>query len=89
MEFNIWFFLATATLPVMGMLITLFLIGHHQKMKKLELEALKIQKANVQNEVNDAVERRLKDMIDRVEVLEAIVTDKGYDLNEKITRLKS
>lgn len=57
-------------------------------MKKLESEKLEIQQANVQHEVSDAVGREIKEILGRIEVLEAIVTDRKFDLSEKITRLK-
>ncbi len=57
-------------------------------MKKLENEKLEIQQANVQHEVSDAVGREIKEILGRIEVLEAIVTDRKFDLSEKITRLK-
>jgi hypothetical protein len=57
-------------------------------MKKLENEKLEIQQANVQHEVSDAVGREIKEILVRIEVLEAIVTDRKFDLSEKITRLK-
>jgi hypothetical protein len=57
-------------------------------MKKLENEKLEIQQANVQHEVSDAVGREIKEILARIEVLEAIVTDRKFDLSEKITRLK-
>ena len=61
---------------------------HRTKMKLLEIEALKIQKANLQAEVKHATEEEMSKMKDRVEVLEAIVTSKNYDLSERITRVK-
>ena len=81
-------FLSIAVTSVMVMLIVAISLGHREKIKKLEVEGLQIQKSNLQNEVNDAVERQLRDTISRIEVLEAIVTDKNYELNEKIHRLK-
>jgi hypothetical protein len=57
-------------------------------MKTLEVEALKIQKANLKSEVEEAVNNRIGDLQGRIEVIEAIVSDKNYELNEKITRLK-
>ena len=82
-------FLSIAVASVMAMLIVVTYLGHKEKIKKLEIEGLKIQKSNLQNEVNDAVERQLKDTLSRIEVLEAIVTDKNYELNDKIHRLKN
>jgi len=84
---SLWGFLALSTPFVMTMVIVAIFTDHRQKMKKLQIEALKVQEANLHNEVNDAVERDLSKVLSRIEVLEAIVTDKKYDLDEKITRL--
>jgi hypothetical protein len=59
-----------------------------KNMKKLENEKLGIQQANVQHEVSYAVGRKIKKILGRIEVLEAIVTDRKFDLSEKINRLK-
>jgi hypothetical protein len=48
---------------------------------------LRLEKANLETEVAAAVNKTLGDQLSRIEVLEAIVTDKNYNLNEKITRL--
>ena len=85
---GLWSFLALSTPFVMLMLIVAIWAEHKKNMKKLDNERLEIQEANVQNEVSDAVSRELKQIIHRIEVLEAIVTDRNFDLDEKITRLK-
>ena len=72
----------------MLMLIIAIWTEHKKNMKKLENEKLEIQQANVQHEVSDAVGREIKEILARIEVLEAIVTDRKFDLSEKITRLK-
>jgi hypothetical protein len=68
-------------------LIILVLSTNKKKIKELEVEALKLEKANLETEVAAAVNKILGDQLSRIEVLEAIVTNKNYDLNEKITRL--
>ena len=88
MEFGLWGFLGFSTPFVMLMLITAIWAEHKKNMKKLENEQLEIQQANVQNEVSDAVQREIKEILNRIEVLEAIVTDRNYELGEKIKRLK-
>ncbi|HAU24798.1 MAG TPA: hypothetical protein DCX09_08995 [Gammaproteobacteria bacterium] len=59
-----------------------------KKHEETRYEKLEIQQANVQHEVSDAVGREIKEILARIEVLEAIVTDRKFDLSEKITRLK-
>lgn len=88
MEINLWFFLTVTTVFVTLFLIILVTNINKNKMKTLEVEALKIQKANLKSEVEEAVNNRIGDLQGRIEVIEAIVSDKNYELNEKITRLK-
>lgn len=88
MNVSLWFFLSVATFFTILFLIVLLFVSYKQNMKKMEIEALKIQKENLQHEVEQAVNKKLGDQLSRIEVLEAIVTDKNYELNEKITRLK-
>ncbi len=83
-----WAFLAFATPFVMVMTIVGIYTEHKKNMKKLENKNLEIRQANVQHEVSDAVSREIKEILSRIEVLEAIVTDRKFDLSEKITRLK-
>ena len=85
---GLWGFLAFSTPFVMLMLIIAIWTEKKKNMKKLENEKLEIQQANVQHEVSDAVGREIKEILARIEVLEAIVTDRKFDLSEKITRLK-
>jgi hypothetical protein len=42
---------------------------------------------NFKAEVEDAVNRHLKEQSNRIQVVEAIVSAKKYELNEKITSL--
>lgn len=88
MEYNLWVFLTFATIFGIIFLISLIYMLQQQKMKMLEIEELKIQKTNLRNEVDDAVTRKLGDAVKRIEILESIITDKKYVLNEKIANLK-
>ncbi|MDT0594994.1 hypothetical protein [Glaciecola petra] len=88
MNIDLWGFLTVAVLAGIGFLVMIIITGNQRKMKELEVEALKVQNVNLKNAVEDAVLRHIKDQNTRIEVLEAIVTDKKYDLNQKITNLK-
>ena len=88
MEINLWTFLTAAVIFGVPFLMIVALSANKSKLKELEIEALKIQKSNLEAEVEEAVNKKLSEQLSRIEVLEAIVTDKNYDLNEKITRLK-
>lgn len=88
MSIDLWGFLTVTVLAGIGFLVMIIITGNQRKMKELEVEALKVQKVNLKNAVEDAVLRHIKDQNTRIEVLEAIVTDKKYDLNQKITNLK-
>ncbi len=80
-------FLSISSIALVVFLIVLIYFSHRQKSQELELEALKVRESNLQQDVEDEVARQLKDATSRIEVLEAIVTDKKYELTEKITRL--
>lgn len=88
MEVNLWAFLAVSVILGVVFLVVLITNISKTKQKALELELLKTKKANIEAEVEAAVNKKLGDQLNRIEVLEAIVTDKNYELNEKITRLK-
>ncbi|MGJ8691305.1 MAG: hypothetical protein ACSHW0_02350 [Thalassotalea sp.] len=88
MEINLWVFLTSGVIFGVPLVIVAALLGNKTKMKMLEIEALKIQKANLTAEVEDAVDRKLAAQLTRIEILEAIVTDKNYELNDKISKLK-
>ena len=88
MYFGFWMFLTIGALACIPIAIIASVQTHKRKMKQLEIEALRIKQLNIKNEVEDAVERQLADQKSRIEVLEAIVTDNKYQLNEKIKRLK-
>jgi hypothetical protein len=85
---NLWLFLTVSVVFTTALLIIVVVNGHKKKLKELEIEALKIENVNLQTVVEDAVNKIVGEQLRRIEVLEAIVTDKSYDLNEKITRLK-
>jgi hypothetical protein len=88
MEINLWVFLTVTIVFTMSLLIIIASNAHKKKLKELEVEALRIEKLNLKSVVEDAVNKSVGDQLSRIEVLEAIVTDKNYELNEKITRLK-
>ena len=85
---NLWMFLSMAVIACIPILIVALVQSHKRKIKELEIEALKVKQLNIKDEVEDAVTRQLAEQLSRIEVLEAIVTDKKYQLNEKIQRLK-
>lgn len=88
MVINLWFFLTAGVVFSVPFFTLIAMNAHKTKIKELELEALKVKKANLEAEVEKAVNKKMADQLSRIEVLEAIVTDKNYDLSEKITRLK-
>ena len=88
MNINLWVFLTATVVFSLAFLTIVVLTTHKKKIKELEVEALKLEKANLEAVVEDAMNKVIGDQLSRIEVLEAIVTDKNYDLNEKITRLK-
>ena len=53
----------------------------------LELETLKIKNIDLNAAVEKVVARQLTFHSDRIETLEAIVTDKTYQLNENLRNL--
>jgi hypothetical protein len=77
MNINLWVFLSIAVI----FLTILVFSTNKKKIKELEVEALKLEKANVETEVAAAVNKILGDQLSRIEVLEAIVTDKNYLLD--------
>lgn len=77
-----------STVCLTALVVAFGVMRHRSKMKVLEIEALRVQKANLQSEVNHAVDERMEQYKDRMQVLEEIITSKNYDLNEKITSIK-
>jgi len=88
MHANLWVFLSIAVFLLVIFLIIVVITSHKKSMKLLEVEALMGKGSNLQVEVEQAVKKKFAEQANRIEILEAIVTDKNYDLNEKITRLK-
>jgi len=88
MVVNLWLFLSIGAVLSTILVIAITNIVNKRKLKELEVEALKVTNINLNAEVEDAVSRHLKSQNDRIEVLEAIVTDKKYALNEDITNLR-
>ena len=87
MIINLWLFLSTSVVFITLLVIAITMIVNKRKLKELEVKALKVKSINIKTEVEDAVSRLLKSQNDRIEVLEAIITDKKYDLNESISNL--
>ena len=87
MVVNLWMFLSIGAALITIMVIAITMILNKRKLKELEVEALKVTNINLKAEVEDAVSRHLKSQNNRIEVLEAIVTDKKYELNENIANL--
>ena len=88
MDGNMALFLSVSTFCGVMLVVVVAALAHIRKMKELEVEKYKAQKANLREEIDSALEKRFSDHAKRIEVLEAIVTDKNYDLSDKITRLK-
>jgi len=88
MIINLWVFLTAAVAFTALFLIIVALNTNKKKLKELEIEALRIERDNIDAVVEAAVKKVVGDLSSRVEVLEAIVTDKKYDLNEEINNLK-
>ncbi len=88
MVVNLWMFLSIGAALITIMVIAITMILNKRKLKELEVEALKVTNINLKAEVEDAVSRHLKSQNNRIEVLEAIVTDKKYELNENIAHLR-
>lgn len=87
MTINLWGFLTVAVVFSVFFLIIIILSTHKKKIKELELESLKLEKINLETIVKETVNKKMGDQLNRIKILEAIVTDKGYDLDDKITRL--
>lgn len=88
MVVNLWLFLTISAVFSALLVLAITIIINNRKLKELQLEALKVKNINLKAEVEDAVSRHLKSQNDRIAVLEAIVTDKKYELNENITNLR-
>ncbi|WP_293751123.1 hypothetical protein [uncultured Paraglaciecola sp.] len=88
MVVNLWLFLSIGAVLSTILAIAITMIINKRKLKELEVEALKVTNINLKAEVEGAVSRHIKSQNDRIEVLEAIVTDKKYALNEDITNLR-
>jgi len=88
MDLQTALFLSVSAVALSIFMIVVVVYAHRQKSQELELEALKIREANLQQDVEEEVARQMKEVTTRIEVLEAIVTDKKYELSDKITQLK-
>ncbi|MFQ3191795.1 MAG: hypothetical protein ACI936_002944 [Paraglaciecola sp.] len=88
MVVNLWLFLSIGASLITILVIAITMNINKRKLKELEVEALKVTNINLKAEVEDAVSRHIKSQNNRIEVLEAIVTDKKYELNENISNLR-
>ena len=88
MVVNLWLFLSIGALLSTILVIAITMVINKRKLKELEVEALKVTNINLRAEVEDVVSRHLKSQNNRIEVLEAIVTDKKYELNDNISNLR-
>jgi hypothetical protein len=88
MVINLWLFLSIGALLSTILVIAITMVINKRKLKELEVEALKVTNINLRAEVEDVVSRHLKSQNNRIEVLEAIVTDKKYELNDNISNLR-
>jgi hypothetical protein len=70
------------------LVITTTLIVNKTKLKALEFQALKAERIDIKTETEDTLSRQLKNQHARIGILEAIITDKKYALNESITNLE-
>ena len=88
MEPNLWTFLIICTLTLGGFLYILITTVNKKQMRDLEFETKKLEKMDIKTEVGAAVDKKLKDVFARIEVLESIVTDKTVALDNEISKLK-
>ena len=88
MIINLWLFLSISVMFITLLVITTTMIVNKTKLKALEVEALKIKNIDIQTEGEDSLRRQLNSQNDRISVLEAIITDKNYELNESINHLQ-
>ena len=88
MVVNLWLFLSIGAVLSTILVIAITMVINKRKLKELEVEALKVTNINLRAEVEDVVSRHLKSQNNRIEVLEAIVTDKKYELNDNISNLR-
>jgi len=88
MIINLWLFLSISVMFITLLVITTTMIVNKTKLKVLEVEALKIKSIDIITEGEDSLRRQLNSQNERIAVLEAIITDKNYELNESITHLQ-
>jgi hypothetical protein len=88
MIFNLWLFLSISVIFITLLIITTTMIVNKTKLKALEIEALKAKRIDIETESEDFLSRQLRKQNDRIEILEAIITNKKYALNKSITNLE-
>lgn len=88
MTINLWMFLSVAVVFGVSFLTIVVLTGHKKKLKELDIEAKRLENANLEALIEDAVTKQLGKQLTRIEVLEAIITQHNDELNEEFTKLK-
>ncbi|MBU3003761.1 hypothetical protein [Paraglaciecola arctica] len=88
MIINLWLFLSIAAVLITILVISSTMIINKRKLKEIELEALKAKNSDLNTVIEKVVARHVKYQNDRIETLEAIVTDRKYQLNENLHNLR-
>lgn len=88
MIINLWLFLSIAAVLTTILVISSTMIINKRKLKEIELETLKAKNSDLNTVVEKVVARHIKYQNDRIETLEAIVTDRKYQLNENLHNLR-
>ena len=75
-------------IPFVGMGLGFFAVWTHHRQKMVRLRIQEIEAAKDAGRIAPEQTREVKELQERVRVLERIVTDKGIDLAEEIDRLR-
>ena len=75
-------------IPFVGMGLGFFALATHHKQKMVKLRIQEIEAAKNVGGIAPEQAREVKELQERVRVLERIVTDGGYDLASKIEALR-
>lgn len=87
MGFNLWMMVTVVSIAAIGMICLMVYTEHQRRMRQPEPGAQDALEARLQEAIDEALQHRFRDVVARVEVLEAIVTDSQRELNEKLARL--
>ena len=88
MVFNLWMFLAVGCVCLLGVLVAVLTFAHREKAKQLDLQKEEIASREVSTELEAVMRQEIDALTERVETLEAIVTDERYDLGQKIEQVR-